>query len=124
MGSDINKSKRQSFRTLLSFAGNTEIPWQVTTCSDIFGIGLLPLIHGEITTSPLTRGTAAPGLGLFKATPSLNGNGLDQVPYYGSMGNVSCPPVLMHSQRLMVIPCVAGAGKSVLWCVNSPIFGC
>jgi hypothetical protein len=102
---------------------NAEILWQVTRGSGILKIGSPPPTHGKITTSLADCGTAGLGRGSLEATPSLNGNVLDRVPYYGSMGNVSCPPVLMHSQRLMVIPFVAGTGKSVLWYVNTSLFG-
>jgi hypothetical protein len=106
----MNKLKRQLFPHVAISAGITEIVWQVTSCSKIFEIGSLPPIHGKITTLPVGLGTLGPGRGSFKATCSQNGRPLDQIPFYGSMGNVSCRPALTHS-RLMVFPFRSGRRK-------------
>jgi hypothetical protein len=100
----------------------TEIVLQVTSCREIFEVGCLHLIHGKISTSPMNRGTAGPGHGSLKVTQSQNGKNPDRVHYYGFMGNVGRHPVLALSQTLMVFPFIAGAGKSVLWCVEPSIF--
>jgi hypothetical protein len=103
----MNKLKRQLFPHVAISAGITEIVWQVTSCSKIFEVGSLPPIHGKITTLPADRGTVGLGRGSFKATCSQNGRHLDQIPFYGFTGNVSCCPTLTHS-RLMVFPFRSG----------------
>ena len=57
----MNKSKRQIFHQLALLTGMTEIVWQVTSYSKMFGVGSLHLIHGKITILPVARdtGTAA-----------------------------------------------------------------
>ena len=52
----------------------------------------------------MDHGTAGLEHGLFKVTHSQNGKHLDQVHYFGSMGNVSCYRALTDFQRLIVSP--------------------
>ena len=122
MASDMNKSKRQSCSGAGITAGSAKILSQVTSCGGIFDVGSPPLIHGKITTLPSNCDKTRQARGSLMAIHSRNGKHQDQVPSYGYMGNVSCHPALTLSQRLMVLPFVAGCGKSVLWYVNCPIF--
>jgi len=73
---------------LASLRGTAETIWQVT-CGRISKDGSLPLIHGQITTSPPNRGTSEPGRGSLTATRSRNGKNRDRVLSSGYMGNVS-----------------------------------
>ena len=86
----------------------------------MYEIGSVHLIRGKITISPVDCDTSVQRHGLSKAESSQNGNYPDQVHSYGFMANVS-PPTLMLSQTDVFSP-IAGAGKSVLWCVISSIF--
>ena len=79
--------------------------------------GSPPRIHGGITISPVNHGTERPGRGLLTARHSQNGKLVDRVPSYGLMGSVSYRLALTYSQTL-IVPFVAGAGKSVLWYAN------
>jgi hypothetical protein len=119
-----NKSERQLFPkvAITNPTVITEIVLQVTSYRKVFEVGCLPLIRGKISTSPMNRSTAGRGHGSLKVTRSRNGKNPDRVHYYGSMGNVGHHPALTLSQRLMVFPFLAGAGKSVLWCVEPSIF--
>ena len=83
--------------------GVTEVVPQVTSYSKIFEAGSLHPIHGKTIISPVNRDMQEQQHGLSKATPSLNGNRLVQVPFYGFMENVS-PRTRPVSQRLMVFP--------------------
>ena len=95
MASDKNKSMRQFFLKLPLLTGSTEIVWQATSYRGIFENGSLPLILGKTTTLPANRTTKGLRHGSFKATRSRNGKHQDQVPFYGSTGNVSRRPALM-----------------------------
>ena len=105
--------------------GGTEIAWQVTRHRNVFNGGCLPLIHGRITTSPMDCDTEGLGHGSFEETCSRNGKNPDRVHYYGSMGYVSLHPVVARRGPIAdgFPPFIAGAGKSVLWCVNPSAFG-
>jgi hypothetical protein len=87
---------------------SAEIVWQVTSYREIFDVGSLLLIHGKITILPSNRGIAGRQHGSFKATYSRNGKYPEQVPSYGSTGNVRCHPAFNPSQRLMVFPLRSG----------------
>ena len=69
--------------------GITEAVRQVTSYSKRFEVGSVHLIRGKTTISPVDRDTPERQHGLPKAAPFRNGNRLDQVPFYGFMGNVS-----------------------------------
>ena len=83
----------------------------------MFDIGSLRQIHGKITTLRASHTLAEPPHGLFKVALLLNGNRPVQVRCYGFMENVSVSDPYA-SAGLMLLASVAGAGKSVLWCVN------
>ncbi len=83
----------------------------MTSYGEIFEIGSLPLIHGRITTLPVNRTSKGPRRGLFKATCSLNGKHPNGAPFFGSMGNVSCLPVLIRPERLMFFRLPSGRRK-------------
>jgi|SRR6267142_250565 len=94
---------------------------QVTSCSKIFAVGSLPLIHGKTTILPADRGTTGPGRGSFEGTRSRNGKHMDRIPSYGYMANVCVRPSLSlqsHGRTDGLTFLVAGAGKSVLWYVD------
>ena len=85
----------------------------------MFPIGYHRLILGRITILPVNHATARLHRGLFRATRSKNGKRPSpQVPFYGFMGNVSKCTALTLLQRLKFYLFVAGAGKSVFWCVK------
>ena len=90
LSSDINKSKCGFSVNVAVTSETTEIVWQVTSCSKIFKVGSLRLIHGRITTLPVNHDTPGPQRGSFMVRRSRNGNRVDRVPFYGFMGNVCC----------------------------------
>ena len=89
LASDMNKSKRQLFLSLLLLIWATETTAQVITCKKTFVVGFLPRIRGKITTLPVKHATMGPQRGSFGASRFQIGNLLVQVPFYGSTGSVS-----------------------------------
>jgi len=82
-------------------------------------IGSLDLIRSKITTSPRNLTTLGLAPGSLTATLSLNGSFLVRALYYGFMGNVSTLFPSCSLLTLMVLTVTVGAGKTVLWCVNT-----
>ena len=105
LSSDINKSKCGFSVNVAVASGTTEIVWKVTSCSKIFKVGSLCLIHGRITISPANHDTPGPQRGSFMVRRSRNGNRVDRVPFYGFMGNVCCRLALRlrFHRKLMVL---------------------
>jgi len=60
-----------------------------------------------------------PQRGGYKVTPTPNGNLLAQVPCYGFTENVRAFHPYSFPVVHEVVACLAGAGKSVLWCVGA-----
>ena len=122
MASEINKSKRKILREMAIATGMTEVGSQVTRYSKTFENGSLHPVRGKITILPVTRDRADRQHGLSEAAPSRSGNHPDQVPFYGFMGNVSGLIPTLSQELTMIRSMIAGAGKSVLWYVDRPIF--
>ena len=82
----------------------------------IFVDGSPRQIPPRTTTLPVVLITREPQLGSFKAVYIRNGN--RRLRFSGFMENVSrCPtPYLTTPEGIL---CIAGAGKSILWFVNS-----
>ena len=95
----------------------------MTGSKKIFEVGCLHLIRGKITTLRVDHDTPERQRGLLEATPSRNGNRLDQAHFYGFMGNVSLQPLdLAATDSFPLPPMIAGAGKSILWYVDPSIY--
>ena len=94
-------------------------PPQVTNCCKPSETGSLLLIPGKITILPEILSITEPQLGGLIVKLTQSGNFLARVHSYGYMANVS----VLRAQCFLVIlttfTLVAGAGKSVLWCVIS-----
>ena len=110
IASKMNKSEREIFLKFVMLTGITEVVSQVTRYNKIFEVGSVHLIHRKITILLVNRDTPERRRGLLKTAPSWNGNCLDQVLFYGSMGNVS-PPILILLQGLMVFVPDSGRWK-------------
>ena len=82
-----NKSKRWSFLHIIGW--NTEVISQVTRCRMTLENGSLPQTPGKATTPRGDFATVERQSGLFKERPIPNGFCPIQVPFYGSMANVS-----------------------------------
>ena len=100
----MNKSKRQIFHKLALLTGITEIVWQVTSYSKMFGVGSLHLIHGKITILPVARDTPEQQRGLLEEAFFRNGKVPDQDLFYGSMGSVSTPVPTLPQGLMVFIP--------------------
>ena len=86
----------------------------------MFEPGCLLPTHGKTITSPADRAIVGQETGSLKAVFSQNGKDLGRVPYSGYTESVSHPIITLthsHVDGFPVSTFVAGAGKSVIWCV-------
>ena len=101
----------------------TEPDLQVTKCDGTSGVGFHLRTHGKITRLLVNLSMMEPEHGGFMVKLMRNGNLLVQAPFYGSMENVSIYFLIVSLKLIIFAFVLAGAGKSVIWYVNFPVYG-
>ena len=116
---EVDQVKRMSFQNRIDSQNVAQLSLQGINCDSIFVDGSPHQIRPRTITLPVVLITREPHLGFFKAVYTMNGN--RHLRFSGSMGNVSLYSI-PHLTLPDDISCIAGAGKSILWFVNSFLF--